>query len=32
MPWCHQCGRLVEEDELAGGPPDPATGAGAAAA
>ena len=26
MPWCHQCGRLVEEDELAGGPPDPAVG------
>jgi len=26
MPWCHQCGRLVEEDELAGGPPGPAVG------
>jgi hypothetical protein len=26
MPWCHQCGRLVEEDELPGGPPDPAVG------
>ncbi|MGO9149657.1 MAG: hypothetical protein ACLP1E_01215 [Acidimicrobiales bacterium] len=27
MPWCHQCGRLVEEDdEAAGEPPDPAVG------
>ena len=25
MPWCHQCGRLVEEDdEVAGEPADPA--------
>ncbi len=21
MPWCRQCGRLVEEDELSAGPP-----------